>query len=146
MNSSKTQDYTDIQMLRHRFGRAVDERNWDLFESLFTEDVEADYTAFGAPQSRGIEAISKLMRHSFRRSEMKSHQIYSNFEIAVGDHTATSLSSLLGRHHIPNFPGGDWFTLHARYHDDLVRTPSGWRLKQLRLEVLFVEGNLNIVS
>ena len=60
--------------------------------------------------------------------------------------TATSLSSLVGRQLLPDFDGGDGVTLHARYHDRLIRTARGWKIAARRLEVLFMEGNVGIVS
>jgi hypothetical protein len=140
-------DRAQIQELRHKYGRALDERDWDLFGSLLADEVDADFSAFGVPAGRVPKAtLVAIMQHSFRRDEMKSHQLYANFEIALDGDTATALASLVGRHVLPGFPGGDTFTLHARYHDRLVRTADGWRLAATRVEVLFLEGNVGIVS
>jgi hypothetical protein len=136
-----------IEEVRHRYGRALDQRDWALFASLFADEVEADFSAFGIPAGRVPRAaVVEVMKHSFRRDAMKSHQLYGNFEIVVEGDAATSLASLVGRHLLPGFEGGDSFTLHARYHDRLVRTPQGWRISATRLEVLFMEGNLAIVG
>lgn len=135
-----------LEEQRCRFGRALDQRDWELFGSLFVDEVDADYAAFGVPAGRmPRSAVVDLMKHSFRREGMRTHQQYSNFEVALDGDEATVVSSLVGRHVLPGFPGGDGFTLHARYHDRWVRTPFGWKLAALRLEVLFTEGNLAIV-
>ncbi len=146
-NDDNAQDRFQIEELRYRFGRALDDRDWPMFASLFTDHVDADYSAFGVPAGRvPRSSVVDLMKHSFRRDEMKSQQIYANFEIAIKGDEATAVSSLVGRHHIPGFAGGEDFTLHARYHDRLVRTSAGWKIAGLRLVVLFTEGNLAIVS
>jgi hypothetical protein len=140
-------DWQAITELRHRFGRALDERNWALVESLLEPHLDADLSAFGVPAARMPRSqFLGVFQHSFRRAEMKSHQLYANFEIAVNGDVATSVSSLVGRHLLAGFTGGDHFTLHARYHDRLVRTNDQWRLAGTRLEVLFMEGNVAIVS
>ena len=146
-HADKIDDRAQIAELRHKFGRALDQRDWTLFASLFHDDVDADVSAFGVPAARVPKgAIVDIMKHSFRRAGMKSHQVYANFEIAVEGDQATSLSSLIGRHLLLGFAGGESFTLHARYHDRLVRTADSWKIEGTRLEVLFVEGNLEIVS
>ena len=140
-------DRAEIEELRHKYGRALDQRDWSLFASLFDDQVDADFSAFGIPAARVPRAaIVDIMRHSFRRDEMKSHQLYANFEIDVKGDGATSLSSLVGRHLLAGFAGGEGFTLHARYHDRFVRTAHGWKIAATRLEVLFMEGNVGIVS
>jgi hypothetical protein len=148
--STATPDHTDralIQEVRAKYGRALDQRDWELFASLFDEQVDTDFSAFGIPHDRVPKAtVVNIMRHAFHRPEMKSHQIYSNFEITIEGEIATMRSSLVGRHVLPGFPGGDTFTMHARYHDCLRRTQQGWIITQTRLEVLFTEGNLGLVS
>lgn len=140
-------DRQSIEELRYRYGRALDQHDWSLFASLFAEEVDADFSAFGIPAGPIPRAsVVELMKHSFRREGMRSHQVYSNFEIALRGDEATAVSSLVGRHLLPGFAGGETFTIHARYHDRLVRTPEGWKLSGVRLEVLFTEGNLAIVS
>lgn len=81
------------------------------------------------------ERAERRLAHSFRRDERKSHQLSANFKISVEGDAASSLASLVGRHLLPGFQGGDGFTLHARYHDRLVRTAQGWRSSATRLEV-----------
>ena len=140
-------DRNTIHELRHRYGRALDQRDWALFASLFADEVDADFAAFGVPAARLPRvAVVELMQHGFRRPEMRSHQVYANLEIAIDRDTATCLSSLVGRHYLPGFAGGEYFTLHARYHDRLIRTATGWAISAVRLEVLFTEGSLAIVS
>jgi len=140
-------DHLAIQELRHRYGRALDTRDWDLFRSLFAEEVEADFSAFGIPAGRvSREHVLGWMQHAFRREGMKTSQIYANFEITIDGDRATCVSSLLGRHRLPGLDGGEDFTLHARYHDRLVRTETGWKLAGVAIEVLFTEGNLAMVS
>jgi len=146
MSTELAKDRFEIEELRYRFGRALDDRDWALFTSLFTDQVDADYSAFGVAAARmPRSSVVDLMKHSFRRNEMKSQQTYSNFEIAIKGDEASAVSYLVGRHHIPGFAGGEDFTLRARYYDRLVRTSAGWKFAGVRLSVLFTEGNIAIV-
>jgi hypothetical protein len=140
-------DRSQIEEVQARFGRALDQHDWALFEALFTPEVDADYSAFGVPAgkvSRG--ALVAQMKHSFERPGQVSQQLYSNFEIAVAGREATAVCSLVGYHRQPGQPGGEEFTLRARYHLRLLREAGGWKLAAVRLEVLSTEGNLALVA
>ncbi|MCU0695236.1 MAG: nuclear transport factor 2 family protein [Myxococcaceae bacterium] len=147
MSLQTARDWQAIAELRHRFGRALDERQWSVFDTILEPQLDVDLSAFGIAAATMPRAqFVALYQHSFRRPEMKSHQLYANFEISVVGEVATATSSLFGRHWMADFPGGAHFTLHARYHDRLTRASGDWRLAATRLEVLFTEGNVGLIS
>ena len=88
-----------------------------------------------------------LVQPAFRDPAMRSLQAISNLELTpLGPDEAALGSALVGHHHRPGTAGGDDVTLFARYHDRARRTDAGWRLVAVRLEVLFVRGNLAILG
>ena len=42
--------------------------------------------------------------------------------------------------------GGENCIVGGSYHDDLVRTPNGWRIKHRRLEQRWMDGNPNVLT
>ena len=42
--------------------------------------------------------------------------------------------------------GGENCIVGGSYHDDLVRTPNGWRIKHRRLEQRWMDGNPNVLK
>ena len=142
-------DREEIKEVRHRFALALDTRDWDLFGSLFADEVDADLPALGVPRSTAPKAkLVEVFGHSFRRpaSEMGTQQLYGNFLIEVRGDEATSSSYLEGHHHIPGFEGGEDATLRARYVDRLVRTPDGWKIAALAIHVFSVVGNPRVFA
>lgn len=140
-------DREAIRTLRYRFGRALDTRDWPLFESLFTDDIEADFTAFGLPLIHGPkQQLIGFFRQAFRREEMRTQQCYGNFLISIDGDRAHCISSLHGHHYVKDLAAGEVFELRATYHDHLVREGDGWRLTALRLEVISMVGNAGMLS
>ena len=144
---SRLADEAAIVALRVAFGHAVDTRNWDLLETVFAPEVEADLSAFGVPAAlmpRGDFAA--IFRHSFRHDHVRTFQAYSNVQVGLAGDTATMTSLLHGHHAGEGFEGGNVFELRARYHDRLIRTPEGWRIAAVTLEVISLSGNMALVA
>lgn len=135
-------DRNAITSLRMTYGHALDARDWALFESIFTEEVDADFSAWGIPAKRiPRSALVELMKPAFRRADMRSQQVYANIDIELRADAALVRSSLVGYHHLPELAPSADFTLHATYHDRVIRTEAGWKIAAVRLEVVFMTGN-----
>lgn len=142
-------DRDEIRQLRARFAWALDSRDWDLFASLFTDEVDVDLAAMGlesGPTSRAV--LVERFRHAFRRppEEMGTQQLYGSVLVDLTGDTATVRSYLLGHHHIPGFTGGDDVTLRATYVDRAVRTEGGWKICATSLQVFSLVGNAAIFA
>jgi len=142
-------DRDAIKDVRYHFALAVDTRDWALFETLFTDEVDVDLPALGGPRRTMPKAeLAAIFRHTFRRpaAENPTQQLYGNLLVEVDGDAATCDSYLVGYHHIPGFEGGDDATLRARYTDHLTRTPDGWRIAATAIHVFSVTGNPQILA
>lgn len=136
-----------IREVRHRFGWALDTRDWGLFESLFTPEVDTDFSALGAAARRMTAAeLVGMFQHAFRAEGTRTQQLYSNFRIEVADATARCTSYLHGQHFTPGYPGGEQFEIRAAYQDALVLSDNRWLIAETKLIVFFVTGNAAMVS
>ena len=146
MNDSTLQELLDreaIKEVRAQLAQALDYQDWVLFDSLFTEEVEADFTAYGVPaQKVPREALRQSYQHNLSREGLRTQHISSNFRITVNGDTAQCISNFLAQHYIKGFEGGEEFFLRAEYTDQLIRTEQGWKIHALTLSKLFyVSGN-----
>ena len=142
-------DRDEIREIRAQFAWGLDTRDWDLVSSVFTEEVDVDLPALGAPSSRISRAdLVALFQHFFQRSraEMGTQQLYGNVVIDLDGDTATSRSCFLGHHHVPGMVGGEDASLRATYHDRLVRTDEGWKIAGTTIEVQSIVGNAAIFA
>ena len=126
----------------------MDYKDWTLFESLFTEEIEADFTAYGVPaQKVRREELRQSYQQNLSREGLRTQHISSNFRITVNGDTAQCISNFLGQHYIKGFEGGEEFYLRAEDKDQLTRTKNGWKIRALTLTTLFyVSGNPAILA
>lgn len=126
------EDRLEIENLLTRYCSAVDSKNWAAYRSMFTDDARVDYSAAGLVVGTVDDAVSYLGRHQG--------------SISVGMHYVTNIESTLELDrsqtvamwfNAVQLPSDDHVSFfHGRWHDTLVRTPSGWRIQDLRLEVV----------
>lgn len=142
-------DQDQIKQIPAQFAWALDTRDWELFGSLFADDVDADLTGLGIPAGPTTrEVIVEAFQHAFRRpvEEMATQQLYGSMFVALAGDTATVRCYLLGHHHITGFPGGEDVTLRAAYTDEVIRTEAGWKISRISLRVFSVVGNAAIFA
>ena len=82
----------------------------------------------------------EYMRRSHEHVQATQHLI-GNCSVTLDGDTARSNcyahASLVRRH----TPGGDRLVVGARYADELVRGPSGWRIARRVASMMFRDGN-----
>lgn len=118
------------------YAHAIDTRDWDLFASLFTDDVVVEYT--GMPQIRGIAQ-------------------WLDYFIPFHDDCAWTLH-MMTNHRSGHGPGGAWATcygdvrwLHRRdenrlnhavnvYRDELGCDGDTWRITRRRMDIVLSES------
>jgi len=136
-----------IRTVRYQFAWALDTKDWQLFESLFTPEIDVDLSAIGAPAKRmPVAELVGMFKYAFRTEGMRTQQIYSNFMIDVAGGTARCTSYLHGQHFTPGYPGGEEFQIRAAYEDRLLLQKDRWQINGTRLIIFFVTGNAAMVS
>ncbi len=138
-----------IRDVRYQFGWALDTRDWDLFTSLFTEEVDVDLPAFGVPAgTMPRDTLVGLFQHAFRRSteQMSTQQLYGNMVVDLDGETANARTFLVGHHHVAGMAGGENVELRAVYLDRFVRTSDGWKIHGTALQVQSIVGNAAIFA
>jgi len=111
-------DRLELHELPGRYGDAIDDRDWDRLDDIFTTDGVFDLTDLGAPRCEGLEAIKQFMDRDAEhpRTHMMTN-IYVD-ETPSGVQLRFRIVALLG--------GGKVGT--ASYYDDVIKTPDGWRV------------------
>lgn len=121
-------DRLEIQELLVRYSHAVDTRDWDAFERVFTEDAVIDYTEMGGPRG-GVKETRAFLESAMPTFSGFQHMVGNTVLEFDGDtararticHNPMVLDRGQGQTHV--FFCGLW------YRDVLVRTPEGWRIK-----------------
>jgi len=129
MSLQEISDRLEIQELLVRYSDAVDRRDWDLFETVFTEDAVIDYTEFGATRG-GVKETRAFLETAMPTFSSHQHMIGNTVLEFDGD-TARARTICYNPMVFPR-DGGEpqVFICGLWYRDVLVRTPEGWRIKE----------------
>lgn len=133
-------DRLEINNLLIDYCTAVDNRDIDQFDVIFTADAQIDYTAMGGAKGNReeIKAYLKKVLPNFVRSQ---HMI-ANSRVWLDGDTARARTMC----HNPMVLAGDDGKEHVIFYglwyvDRLVRTAEGWRIEE-RVEEFGYEYNV----
>jgi hypothetical protein len=140
-------DRAEISDVIGRYVYALDMRDWALFRSCFTDEIEfepADEWARGAEKTvyrtdEWLEAVKAFMSEMPHSQHLKV-PISFDFE---GDR-AVVISTMQGKHYMPNRNGEAISTVVGYYRDRWIRTADGWRQASLKEIILWHEGNWHV--
>ncbi|WP_137148109.1 nuclear transport factor 2 family protein [Mycolicibacterium sp. CR10] len=137
MDIQRLSDELEIQALLSRYARAVDTKDWELYRSVFTEDAHIDYSSAGAAAGTRDE-VTEWLAVGFAAIPWSMHYI-TNVESTVDGDTATVRAMFYNPMQLPGM--AQTSCCGGYYHHELVRTPDGWRSRNLREEnVWFVNA------
>jgi 3-phenylpropionate/cinnamic acid dioxygenase small subunit len=133
-------DRIEINDLLIRYTKAIDEKDWELLDSVYTADADIDYTTSGGIAGKYPE-IREWLAKALAMFPMTVHFI-GNSEIELDGDRAKGKTFVLNPMGFPKEGGEiDMFTVGAYYIDDLVRTADGWRIaKRFEQQVYMQSG------
>ncbi|HEY3483008.1 MAG TPA: nuclear transport factor 2 family protein [Streptomyces sp.] len=122
------------------FDTLTDEpRDDDWYRDLFTDDLVLTFPMIGA--HHGLAGVTDFQRAA-KRKWARTHHVTSNHLVSVYDDHATAQGRLLATHVHPGDSPQDHFTIGGRVHASAVRTPAGWRLRELTFELVWYGGDV----
>lgn len=143
MDAQALSDRAEILELCARYGRALDERNWDLMRTVFAEDGSADF-ALGKPFN-GIDEIIRGCRSQMDSLDQTQH-FFGNYELELDGDRASGRCRLIGSAFLRSAIGAPSVCLRGEYVDEYIRTGDGWRIARRDLTIAWGEGNTAILS
>jgi 3-phenylpropionate/cinnamic acid dioxygenase small subunit len=136
MPADEIADQLAIHDALFRYAHALDDRDWQLLRTCFTEDAVCEVGA----KLTGIDSIIAFAEGVLSRFDVTQHLI-ANPRCMIDGDRAESVCDLQAQHIARGAPGGERYVIGGRYEDSLVRTPEGWRIAHRRLRVTWSEGN-----
>lgn len=128
MDLQELSDRVEIQDLLARYTQAIDQRDWDALDLIFTPGALIDYSAMGGAAG-GLDEIKTFLAGAMPIFEISQHLVGSSVVDIDGD-TATARTIC---HNPMVLEGGDdphLMVCGLWYRDKLVRTPAGWRIAE----------------
>jgi hypothetical protein len=138
-------DRAEISDVVHRYARAIDLLDWELFRSCFTERVDIDFSSMGAGVQTGVRTEDWMEQVRAGMSGFDAtHHLSANHSHWIEGDRATCESYLAAEHFIfHDDPEGrdESLTLGGYYANELIRTPEGWKICASTLTVTWHRGN-----
>ncbi|MFV8054650.1 nuclear transport factor 2 family protein [Mycobacterium sp. 48b] len=132
---SEFEDRLAIESTLRKYAMGLDERRFDLWADVFTEDAIIDFTPMGGKRERPGQ-MSERLSATDANWLFAQHPLY-NTVIDLSDDSATAFSDYgletgrqsaeAGEGRIIRTSGG------GSYRDALIRTPHGWRITERKV-------------
>ncbi|SEH72507.1 SnoaL-like domain-containing protein [Mycolicibacterium rutilum] len=120
-------DKTQISEVLIRYATGIDAKDWALFRTCWTDEVDIDYGDLGT--FTDADAFTDLMQQIHGGMGQTYHRI-SNIAVDLDGDRATARSYV---HAVLMAVPGDsnsWIDALGHYDDALVRTADGWRISK----------------
>jgi len=115
-------DIVKINEVLHLWAFINDNKRFDLFDDVFTEDVQFDWTYVGGPKGlNGIDVYRALLQDAVDNGIVADHHILGSIVRMDKDGHVRVRSR-----YITHF--GDGRMVNGEYLHILRRTPKGWRV------------------
>jgi 3-phenylpropionate/cinnamic acid dioxygenase small subunit len=142
LTAEQMSDRLEIQDLFTRYCFAIDERDWNALDEMFTPDAQIDYTATGG-SAGSLSEMKEWLNTALSPFAMSQHMV-SLPRLEISGDRATSRMILFnpmgmddGQGNVSTFFVGVW------YHDELVRTGSGWRIARRSQKLAYTHATPN---
>ena len=126
-------DWRDVVETQIRYADACDGKDWSLFERVFTADATGD---FGTFRPQGVAGFAEMIAGHLSGCGPTQHLLGNHVVELTGDQ-ARARSAIRAFHagREGTSAEGLTYTVIGTYHDELVRTPNGWRILHRRMVV-----------
>jgi 3-phenylpropionate/cinnamic acid dioxygenase small subunit len=129
-----------IEDLLNRYCRAIDTRDWELLDTVFTADAFIDYTTSGGVKGRYPE-VRAWLAETLAGFPMSQHLV-TNREVKIDGDRAESRAYFYNPMGLARPEGGmSLFFVGGYYEDKLARTETGWRIRERFERQAWVQRN-----
>jgi ketosteroid isomerase-like protein len=136
-------DRADISELVIRFATAIDSKDWKLFRSIYTDEIEVELS--GGHFGKGT--VKKISADEFTESVKgiiggfsATQHLSSNHHIEVSGDNAICISYMQARHFTEGQSSAESFKLGSRHTNTFVRTADGWKIRKFALRAIWEEN------
>ncbi len=138
----------DVQMLSDRaeiidtvnkIGLMADLRDWQGCRACFTDKVNLDYSSLGAkPETIAADALMERWKTFFANTFKATQHSISNHSVTITGNRAICISQFQAYHVYKE--GSKIWKLGGVYQHQLMRTPQGWQVSDMKMTSSWEEG------
>ena len=144
-------DRTEAIDVVYRYATSIDTRDWELHRSIFTDEIESDFSTLGGGASAGAVALTadawvdglKALMPGFAATQ---HSM-TNPRVTIDGDAATVVMYMQAEHYLIDGNGEPQFWSIAGYYtDQLVRRGDTWKIRKVQLTVTWQRGDQAIMG
>lgn len=132
-------DRLEIQDLFARYSFAIDDRDWDALDKVFTPDAQIDYSETGGAKGSFAE-IKAWLPGALERFPRFQHMVATTKLDIAGDEARSRTILFNPMVHRADDGTEQVFFIGLWYRDRLVRTPEGWRIAERYEEMSYAHN------
>jgi SnoaL-like domain len=126
MTLQEISDRFEIIDLLTEYAAAIDKKEIDALDRIFTEDARIDFSRAGGPNA-DLRTVKKFLKENL--GDLPRHHLIANHQIKIQGNAATVRALCHNPLELP--PGGVEIMFWGLwYNDKCVRTPEGWRIQE----------------
>jgi ketosteroid isomerase-like protein len=136
---SHLDDVHAIEQLLYLYAVAIDRRDVDALDDVFTPDAHLDMSVAGTMTPAEYKAKARRVLAGLDAT----HHLIASPIVEIGDagDTATARCYYQAQHARNDCEGGPLLLIGGWIDDELVRTPGGWRIARRRGRAVWFDGN-----
>jgi len=132
-------DRLEIQDLQAAYSHAIDTRDFDALDRVFTKDAFIDYSAFGGSVG-GLEETKAFLRKALAMFAGFQHMVATS-QVTLSGNRATAKTICWNPMVLKGGAGEPRvFFCGLWYHDEYLRTLDGWRITKRAEEKCFTHN------
>ena len=139
-------DREAITLLSRNYAMGIDMRNWALYRSIFTDEIESDFSSWSGGEPAWLSADQWVagVRGGLSGFQATQHMIVPYTIEFTSSDEAISTAYMYAQHFLPNDKGDNWLWIGGHYTNRAVRTGGGWKFNRVQLTVTWTAGNRHI--
>lgn len=134
------QDRSDINDALIRYTTAVDTADWAALDTVFTPDAHIDYSETGGTVGAFPDVRTWLAENLYAFAKRTMHTLGQVSITPSSDHEARVAAYFHNPMVIADGDSEKVVEVGGIYHHTFVRTPDGWRSKQLHEQLVWTRG------
>lgn len=115
-----------IHQVLLRYAKGIDQRDWELFRTCWTDEITVDYGPLGT--FTDPDALTDIVRQTHGGMGDTYHRL-TNFDITIDGDKATARAYVQAVLMLVPGDQSQWIEATGHYDDTLELTGAGWRIR-----------------
>lgn len=147
MTQANFDEFNAITRKVFEYAYGIDTRDWELYRSIFADDIRMDFSSYSGAAARSMSADDWVanVKILFTGLDATQHSM-SNPLVDLDGERARCRMYMQAEHFLITDQGSNDYALGGYYDDQLVRTAGEWKITAVTLNVLWHRGNRHIME